>query len=81
MADKQTYNQISSLRFPEFVNDGEWDYVNGNELFVPIVNKNHNSDLPVFAITQDQGAVPRELIDYNVIVSEKEHCGYNFSAI
>ena len=54
MADKQTYNQISSLRFPEFVNGGEWDYVNGNELFVPIVNKNHNSDLPVLAITQGQ---------------------------
>lgn len=67
---------IPALRFPDFVNDGEWNYVNGNELFEPIVNKNHNSDLPVLAITQDQGAVPRDMIDYNVIVSDKSIAGY-----
>ena len=76
MAHSQTKNRIPTLRFPEFQNDGEWDYVNGNELFVPIVNKNHNSDLPILAITQDQGAVPRDLIDYNVIVSDKSIAGY-----
>lgn len=68
--------QIPQLRFPDFFNNGEWDYVNGNELFEPIVNKNHNSDLPVLAITQDQGAVPRDMIDYNVIVSDKSIAGY-----
>ncbi len=62
---------LPKLRFPEFENDGEWKVVNGNELFKPIVNKNHNSDLPVLAITQEQGAVPREMIDYTVIVSDK----------
>ena len=45
-------------------------------MFEPIVNKNHNSDLPVLAITQDQGAIPRDLIDYNVIVSDKSIEGY-----
>ena len=65
-----------SNRFPEFSSSGSWDYVPGNELFIPIVNKNHNSDLPVLAITQDQGAVPRDLIDYNVIVSDKSIAGY-----
>ena len=45
--------------------------MNGNELFEPISNKNHNSDLPILAITQEQGAVPRELINYNVSVSAK----------
>lgn len=63
-----------NLRFPGF--EGEWGYVNGNELFDPISNKNHNSDLPLLALTQDQGAVPRELINYNVIVSDKSVSGY-----
>ena len=76
MPDKPTYNHIPALRFPDFLNDGEWRFVHGNELFEPIVNKNHNSDLPVLAITQDQGAVPRDMIDYNVIVSDKSIAGY-----
>ena len=67
---------LPSKRFPEFSGSGSWDYVPGNELFIPIVNKKHNSDLPVLAITQDKGAVPRELIDYNVIVSDKSIAGY-----
>lgn len=62
---------IPELRFPEFKNEDEWEYLNGNELFEPISNKNHNSDLPILAITQEQGAIPRELIDYHVTVSEK----------
>lgn len=62
------------LRFPEF--SGEWVYISGNELFEPITNKNHNSNLPILALTQDQGAVPREMINYNVIVSEKSVSGY-----
>lgn len=62
------------LRFPGFT--GEWKYVNGNELFKPISNKNHNSDLPILALTQDQGAVPREKINYNVVVSDKSVAGY-----
>ena len=62
------------LRFPGF--SGEWEYINGNELFGPISNKNHNSDLPILALTQEQGAVPREKINYNVIVSDKSVEGY-----
>ena len=62
------------LRFPGF--EGEWDYVNGDELFDSISNKDHNSDLPILALTQDRGAVPRDEINYNVIVSEKSVAGY-----
>ncbi len=69
-------DNIPVRRFPQFVKENGWNYVNANELFEPIVNKNHNSDLPVLAITQDQGAVPREKIGYNVIVSEKSIAGY-----
>lgn len=63
-----------ALRFPGFT--GEWQFVNGDKLFEPISNKKHNSDLPILALTQDQGAVPREMINYNVVVSDKSVAGY-----
>jgi type I restriction enzyme, S subunit len=62
---------IPELRFPEFKNEGEWEYVNGDKLFEPVSNKNHNSDLPILAITQEQGAIPRNMIDYHVSVTDK----------
>jgi len=61
---------VPALRFPEFQNAGEWIYLHGDKVFKLISNKNHNSDLPVLAISQEYGAVPRDLIDYKVIVSE-----------
>ncbi len=67
---------IPELRFPEFTNDGEWQILNGNELFEPISNKDHNSDLPILAISQELGAVPRELIDYTVIASKESIKSY-----
>lgn len=63
-----------ALRFPGIT--GDWQFVNGDKLFEPISNKKHNSDLPILALTQDQGAVPREMINYNVVVSDKSVTGY-----
>lgn len=63
--------RVPTLRFKEFENSGEWDYLNGNEIFEPISNKNHNSDLPILAITQENGAIPRDMIDYNISVTDK----------
>ncbi|HEY0908176.1 MAG TPA: restriction endonuclease subunit S [Candidatus Paceibacterota bacterium] len=54
----------------------EWSVVNGDEVFENISNKNPQKDLPILAITQDQGAVPRYLINYKVQVSEKGIAGY-----
>jgi type I restriction enzyme S subunit len=54
----------------------DWEEVNGNALFESISNKNHNSDLPILAITQDQGAIPRDLIDYKVSVTDKSIDSY-----
>ncbi|NIK73862.1 type I restriction enzyme S subunit [Thermonema lapsum] len=62
---------VPKLRFKEFEDSGEWDYFNGDKLFEPIVNKNHNSDLPILAITQEHGAIPREMIDYHVSVTDR----------
>lgn len=49
----------------------EWEEKNGNLIFENIVDRNHNSDLPILAITQEYGAIPRSLIDYTVSVTDK----------
>ena len=67
---------LPELRFPEFQNDGEWAYDYGDALFDSIVNKNHNSELPILAITQENGAVPRDMINYRVVVEDKSIEGY-----
>ena len=66
---------VPKLRFPEFQGN-DIDFVHGNKLFESISNKNHNSDLPILAITQDQGAVPRDQIEYNVTVTDKSLSNY-----
>ncbi len=49
----------------------EWKRKQGNELFDSVSNKEHNSDLPILAITQEHGAIPRDLIDYQISVTDK----------
>jgi type I restriction enzyme S subunit len=62
---------LPRFRFPEFHNSAPWSWVNGNILFSQVSNKEHNSDLPILAITQEYGAVPREMIDYKISVTDK----------
>lgn len=71
MHKEETIKMIPELRFPEFVNKGGWVLLNGNILFEPVSNKDHHSDLPILAITQEYGAIPRDKIDYKVFVSEE----------
>jgi type I restriction enzyme S subunit len=66
--DKMTL--MPRFRFPEF-KSAAIGFENGNMIFEPISNKNHDSDLPVLAITQEHGAIPRDQIDYNVSVTDK----------
>ena len=54
----------------------KWEKKLGNKLFEPISNKTHNSDLPILAISQEFGAVPREMINYQISVTEKSIDGY-----
>ncbi|GAA4466884.1 restriction endonuclease subunit S [Nemorincola caseinilytica] len=49
----------------------DWNWKLGNTLFENVSDKNHNSDLPILAITQEHGAIPRHMIDYNISVSDK----------
>jgi type I restriction enzyme S subunit len=71
MNNEKKNKLIPDLRFPKFVNEGGWKYVNGDILFEPISNKNHDSNLPILAITQEQGAIPRSMIDYHVSVTDQ----------
>lgn len=71
MSKKEKTTLMPKLRFPEFESNGAIVFKNGNLIFEPISNKNHNSDLPVLAITQEYGAIPRDHIDYNVSVTDK----------
>ncbi|KXH85086.1 hypothetical protein AU378_04850 [Chryseobacterium kwangjuense] len=48
-----------------------WESKKGNEVFSNISNKNHNSELPILAITQEYGAIPRDLIDFQISVTDK----------
>ncbi|WP_419614554.1 restriction endonuclease subunit S, partial [Thiolapillus sp.] len=64
------------LRFPDFREAGAWEVKYGNSLFIQISNKEHNASLPVLAITQENGAIPRHLIDYHVSVTEKSLKSY-----
>jgi len=65
---------LPKLRFPEF--QDEWEQYFGSQLFDPINNKEHDSSLPVLAITQEHGAIPRDLIDYQVSVTDKSIASY-----
>jgi type I restriction enzyme S subunit len=56
--------------------EAEWERVNAGNIFSSRSDKNHNSDLPILAITQDKGAIPRDLIDYKVSVTNASIAGY-----
>ncbi len=67
---------LPNLRFPEFQGRGEWSQKFGDKVFEQITNKQHDSSLPILAITQEYGAIPRDLIDYQVSVTKKSIEGY-----
>lgn len=64
------------LRFPEFQEEKSWTIELGGAVFDQVSNKEHNSDLPILAITQEHGAIPRDLIDYHVSVADTSLEGY-----
>lgn len=62
---------VPKLRFPEFRGAGGWTEKSGNSLFDQISDRDPEPGLPVLAITQEHGAIPRHMIDYHVSVTEK----------
>lgn len=48
-----------------------WNTKYGEDIFENISDKKHDSSYPILAITQQYGAIPRDLIDYNITVTDK----------
>ena len=71
MNDEATPALMPKLRFPEFRGAEGWTLEAGNSLFEQISDQNPEPGLPVLAITQEHGAIPRHIIDYHVSVTEK----------
>lgn len=74
-ADKRT-PLVPKLRFPEFQDASEWSTLRGDALFDSINNRNAGPGLPVLAITQEHGAIPRDQIDYHVSVTAESVASY-----
>src|SRR5262249_2380638 len=70
-ASDANQNLTPKLRFPEFRSEVGWDTKLGGELFDQISNREPPVGLPVLAITQEHGAIPRDEIDYHVSVTDK----------
>src|SRR5688572_15324331 len=75
---KQNSNRgvTPKLRFPEFRDAPGWRLFSGDKLFDSINNRAQAVDLPILAITQEYGAIPRDQIDYHVSVTEKSLQSY-----
>jgi type I restriction enzyme S subunit len=71
MKTKENTTLVPKLRFPEYQQTVGWKKFFGNELFEQISDKNPEPGLPVLAITQEYGAIPRDMIDYHVSVTDK----------
>lgn len=67
---------VPRLRFPEFRDAPEWSTPRGDTLFDSINNRRATPGLPVLAITQEHGAIPRDQIDYHVSVTAKSVASY-----
>ncbi|MET3156841.1 restriction endonuclease subunit S [Bradyrhizobium diazoefficiens] len=71
MAKETQSKVLPRLRFPEFREADAWELRQGNDLFDAINNREPSENLPILAITQEHGAIPRDQIDYHVSVTEK----------
>jgi type I restriction enzyme S subunit len=67
---------VPRLRFPEFRGTNGWTLEAGDALFDQISDRSPEPGMPVLAITQEHGAIPRHMIDYHVSVTEKSVSSY-----
>lgn len=61
-------------RFAGF--EGEWKYLKANELFKTISQKKNGNGGELLAVTQDQGVLPRSLLERRVVMPDGSTEGY-----
>jgi len=61
-------------RFSGF--DGQWKYLKANELFKTISQKKNGNADELLAVTQDQGVLPRSLLERRVVMPDGSTEGY-----
>ncbi|WP_293778412.1 restriction endonuclease subunit S [uncultured Oxalicibacterium sp.] len=71
MAKESKKVLVPKLRFPEFKDAEGWHLTHGDQLFDAINDRSPSEALPILAITQEYGAIPRDQIDYHVSVTEQ----------
>ncbi|MDP2109794.1 MAG: restriction endonuclease subunit S [Thiobacillus sp.] len=71
MAKQNKLVSAPKLRFPDFREAEGWDLKHGDDLFDAINNRAPAEVLPILAITQEHGAIPRGQINYHVSVTEQ----------
>ena len=76
MTADRSSSVVPRRRFPEFRDAQEWSTPRGDTLFDSINNRRAAPGLPVLAITQEHGAIPRDQIDYHVSVTAESVASY-----
>ena len=54
----------------------QWKYLKANELFASTSKKQNSEDEELLAVTQDQGVIPRSLLERRVVMPEGSTSGY-----
>ena len=76
MTADRSSSVVPKRRFPEFRDAPEWRTPYGDTLFDSVNNRSAAPGLPVLAITQEHGAIPRDQIDYHVSVTAESVASY-----
>lgn len=61
-------------RLPGF--EGEWQWLRANEVFRTVSKKNNGDHEELLAVTQDQGVLPRSLLERRVVMPDGSTSGY-----
>lgn len=71
LAGKKRLLDNNGVRF-----SGEWNWLRANEIFKTTSKKNNSEDEELLAVTQDQGVLPRSMLERRVVMPDGSTKGY-----